>query len=104
MSINILLWTFFQTRKRTPAIPPDTERKLNLHKMFKRHPERLLNVLLRSIDVLCPGGKIRFQLSYKFATLLQKGLDLWCLFVDFAKFSKTASLTKHLWKIASKCF
>ena len=36
--------------------PVDARRKLNVHKTFRRHPGRLLNVYVRSIYVLCLLG------------------------------------------------
>ena len=38
--------------------PLDTERKLNLHKMFRTYPERLLNVLFTFNYLLCSGRTI----------------------------------------------
>ena len=37
--------------------PVDTGRRLNVHKTFRTHPGRLLNVLLRSDYVLCLRGR-----------------------------------------------
>ena len=39
--------------------PVDTGRKLKVHKTFTRRPGRPLNVFIRSIYVLYPGGDIR---------------------------------------------
>ena len=37
--------------------PLNTGRKSNLHITFRRRPGRLLNFYVRSIYVLCPGGR-----------------------------------------------
>ena len=62
-TLIILLWSTCLSL----FIPVDTWRKLNIHKMFRRRPGRLLNVLCTfSLRHVSTGMRIYFWLNYNF--------------------------------------